>query len=83
MRVGWFVPSLAITLRSNRGVVTSSDLLSIADTFELRYRVGKDRVDRLTPSFFAKAFRGELVPQDPNDEPASGCSNAPALPSLP
>jgi type I restriction enzyme S subunit len=23
-----------------------------------------------SPSFLAKAFRGELVPQDPNDEPA-------------
>jgi type I restriction enzyme, S subunit len=25
----------------------------------------------LTPAILAKAFRGELVPQDPNDEPAS------------
>lgn len=28
-------------------------------------------VDRLDQSVLAKAFRGELVPQDPNDEPAS------------
>ena len=28
-------------------------------------------VDKLTQSLLAKAFRGELVPQDPNDEPAS------------
>lgn len=27
--------------------------------------------DRLTQSILAKSFRGELVPQDPNDEPAS------------
>jgi type I restriction enzyme S subunit len=27
--------------------------------------------ERLTPATLAKAFRGELVPQDPNDEPAS------------
>ena len=26
------------------------------------------RVDKLTVSILAKAFRGELVPQDPNDE---------------
>lgn len=29
------------------------------------------KVDKLTPSLLAKAFRGDLVPQDPTDEPAS------------
>ncbi len=28
-------------------------------------------VNQLNKSILAKAFRGELVPQDPNDEPAS------------
>ena len=28
-------------------------------------------IDRLDQAVLAKAFRGELVPQDPNDEPAS------------
>lgn len=28
-------------------------------------------LDRLESAILAKAFRGELVPQDPNDEPAS------------
>lgn len=28
-------------------------------------------VDRLDEKILAKAFRGELVPQDPDDEPAS------------
>ena len=26
---------------------------------------------KMTPALLAKAFRGELVPQDPNDEPAT------------
>lgn len=30
-----------------------------------------DLLDRLDQQLLAKAFRGELVPQDPNDEPAS------------
>jgi type I restriction enzyme, S subunit len=28
-------------------------------------------IDRLDQAILAKAFRGELLPQDPNDEPAS------------
>ena len=28
-------------------------------------------IDHLDQAVLAKAFRGELVPQDPNDEPAS------------
>lgn len=32
---------------------------------------GLERVERLEQTALAKAFRGELVPQDPNDEPAS------------
>jgi type I restriction enzyme, S subunit len=46
-------------------------LFKIADDIEKRYEKAKAHVDRLTQSILAKAFRGELVPQDPNDEPAS------------
>ena len=31
----------------------------------------KNKLSQLNQSILAKAFRGELVPQDPNDEPAS------------
>lgn len=41
------------------------------DRIEARYQSAYVQVERLTPTLLAKAFRGELVPQDPNDEPAS------------
>jgi type I restriction enzyme S subunit len=46
-------------------------LFKIADKIEERYKKAKAYIDKLTQSILAKAFRGELVPQDPNDEPAS------------
>lgn len=46
-------------------------LFKIADKIEERYEKAKARVDKLTQSILAKAFRGELVPQDLKDEPAS------------
>lgn len=46
-------------------------LFTFADQLEARLADARQRVDALTQSILAKAFRGELVPQDPNDEPAS------------
>jgi type I restriction enzyme S subunit len=46
-------------------------LLGYADRLEARYEAACALVERLTPALLAKAFRGELIPQDPNDEPAS------------
>jgi type I restriction enzyme S subunit len=46
-------------------------LFAVADKIESRYQKAKVHVDKLTQSILAKAFRGELVAQDPNDEPAS------------
>jgi type I restriction enzyme S subunit len=46
-------------------------LFAFADKLEARYAKAKTLLDKLPQSILAKAFRGELVPQDPNDEPAS------------
>jgi type I restriction enzyme S subunit len=46
-------------------------LFAFADRLEARLQTAQAAANRLTPALLAKAFRGELVPQDPNDEPAS------------
>lgn len=48
----------------------TDELFALADGLEAKYRAAVERVERLTPAVLAKAFRGELVPQDPEDEPA-------------
>lgn len=46
-------------------------LFTFANRLEDRLLTAQTATERLTPALLAKAFRGELVPQDPNDEPAS------------
>lgn len=46
-------------------------LLAIADRIEARYGAALRHSQRLASLTLAKAFRGELAPQDPTDEPAS------------
>lgn len=46
-------------------------LLVLADCIEVRCTVARAQAQRLSPLVLAKAFRGELVPQDPDDEPAN------------
>ena len=46
-------------------------LFAFADRIEARYATARAQVESLTPALLSKAFRGELVPQDENDEPAS------------
>jgi type I restriction enzyme S subunit len=56
---------------SGLGVVCQVDeLFALADGLERKYGEAVARVEKLTPAVPAKAFRGELVPQDPEDESA-------------
>jgi type I restriction enzyme S subunit len=47
------------------------ELFHFADSIEARYQKAKAWFGKLPQAILAKAFRGELVPQDENDEPAS------------
>lgn len=62
---------LPLQLEEQKEIVQRVEaLFKKADEIEERYKKAKAFVDKLTQSILAKAFRGELVPQDPNDEPA-------------
>lgn len=45
--------------------------LSVVEQLEAVVAEESITLEKLDPSILAKAFRGDLVPQDPNDEPAS------------
>lgn len=60
------------TLDEQRAIVKRVEaLFGLAARIERRHTAAASSVLRLTPLTLAKGFRGELVPQDPNDEPAS------------
>lgn len=52
-------------------VKRADELLAKADRIEALYTSARSQANQLAPQVLAKAFRGELVPQDPSDEPAS------------
>jgi type I restriction enzyme, S subunit len=65
------LPILLPPLDEQREITHRVDqLFAFADRLEARLALARTANDRLTPALLAKAFRGELVPQDPKDEPA-------------
>ncbi len=46
-------------------------LFGQTDAIEVSMEAARRRADEIDQSILARAFRGELVPQNPNDEPAS------------
>jgi type I restriction enzyme, S subunit len=46
-------------------------IFAIANAIDARLTAARGQVDRLTPALLAKAFAGELVPQDSDDETAT------------
>jgi type I restriction enzyme, S subunit len=48
-----------------------NELFAQADQIEARFAKASEFIRVLNESILAKAFRGELAPQDPNDEPAT------------
>ena len=70
-----FLKSLPIRIppieTQKRIVQVVHQMFGYASIIEQRTVDAQLRIERLTKSILAKAFRGELVPQNPDDEPAS------------
>ncbi len=67
-----FVLSIPPLAEQEEIVARVESLFSKADDLEAQCKEAMDNIESLPEIILSKAFRGELVPQDPNDEPASG-----------
>src|SRR5690606_25958081 len=62
---------VAPTIEQRRLVELARTSVRVVDDFSAGLVEQTELLARLDSAILAKAFRGELVPQDPNDEPAS------------
>ncbi len=63
------IPAVGLDVQAT-AVVELATAFARADRLEAEATRARALLDRLEAALLAKAFRGELVPQDPNDEPA-------------
>ena len=65
-------PILLPTIEEQSEIVDRIDeAFTQIETLATAAKSARERLDKLDRAVLAKAFRGQLVPQDPNDEPAS------------
>ncbi|WP_217518342.1 restriction endonuclease subunit S [Vibrio metschnikovii] len=69
-KLGYFPCPLPLIEEQTEIVRLVDQYFVFADSIEAQVKKAQARVDNLTQSILAKAFSGELVAQDPNDEPA-------------
>ncbi|MBD2123603.1 restriction endonuclease subunit S [Trichocoleus sp. FACHB-262] len=65
------IPFVLAPLREQKEIVACiENLLRSIETIKQQFLITSNQIDCLNQAILAKAFRGELVEQDPNDEPA-------------
>ena len=67
----FLIPYTTNELRGRLPLAASSFLAAWIDRLASEATSARKLIDHLDEAILAKAFRGELVPQDPSEEPAS------------
>lgn len=66
----WYIPYCSVE-EQERIIEKIESVFSLSEQTNLAVEYAKKKANKISQSVLTKAFRGELVPQDPNDEPAS------------